>query len=146
MSKPILFVDDEPYYARHSVESLQKAGHDVVLEESAESGLVYLRDNACSLGLVIFDYMMPTPKGVPEADTLDGLATGRWFLRQARELLESYNLPVLILTNRNVETVATEIGEFALMKVGKLIRVRHKTQTPRSSLPAIVGQILFRSE
>ena len=142
MPKPILFIDDEPYYARHYVESLQKAGHTVVFEDNATSGLAYLMNNASSLSLVILDYMMPTPDGVPETDTFDGLATGRWVLRQARDLLESYDLPVLVLTNRNVETVKTEIGEFTLMKVGKLIRVRHKTETSRSYLPVFVEQFL----
>ena len=145
MPKQILFIDDEPYYARDPVESLQKAGYEVVLEDNAESGLTYLRANAGSLGLVILDYMMPTSATGHETETLDGLATGRWLLREAREFLELHHLPVLILTNRNVETVTKEVGEFDSMKVRKLISVRHKTQSSRSYLPTIVEQILLEA-
>jgi len=142
MPKIILFVDDEPYYARHYVEALEKASYEVILMESAETGLQYLREHASELSLLILDYMMPTPEGVSETDTLDGLATGRWFLRKARTLIESCNTPVLVLTNRNIETVKTEIVEFSSMEVDKLLRVRHKTQTPRFYLATVVNQVL----
>ena len=124
------------------IEALQKAGFEVILHEDAEGGLKYLRANASALGLVILDYMMPTPKGVSPADTLDGFATGRWLLREGRDLIEGCELPVIVLTNRKVETVQIEIGEFTLMPMGQLIRVRHKTHTHRNRLAGIVRQIL----
>jgi CheY-like chemotaxis protein len=142
MKKSILFVDDEPYNAKHPVESLRDAGYDVVFVANAESGLAYFLANAPDLCLVILDYMMPTSAAVPASETLDGLATGNWFLRQARGQLESCALPVLILTNRNVETVRKEIAEFAPPNEGNKIRVRHKSKALRSSLPDIVGLML----
>ena len=97
---------------------------------------------ASTLRAVILDYMMPTPPGVSLMDTLDSLATGRWLLRHARELIEAYNLPVIVLTNRKVETVQSEIEEFANLSIGALIQVRHKTHTHRDRLPVIIRSIL----
>lgn len=141
MTDSILFIDDEPYYARHYVEALQKSGYSVAVYDNAEGGLAHLRANATMLQLVVLDYMMPTPTGVADSDTLDGLATGRWVVRQARELLESLDLRVLILTNRNVDVVQQEIAEFAQLLVRGLITVLHKTETRPSILPMIVGQL-----
>src|SRR5689334_3746232 len=106
MPGQILFVDDEPYYAEHLVDALQKAGYKVVLQEDVRGALDYLTTAGGDLGLVVLDYMMPTPAGVPSAATLDGLATGRWFLRAAWPLLVAHGVPVLVLTNRNIESVA----------------------------------------
>jgi CheY-like chemotaxis protein len=142
MKKSILFVDDEPYYATHSVEALRDAGYAVEFEPSAEKGLAYFRANAAKLDLLILDYMMPTSVAVPASETLDGLSTGHWFLRQAKGQLEGNTLPVLILTNRNVETVKKELAEFHPNTEGSKFRVKHKPKVLRSSFPDLVKSIL----
>ena len=142
MPKPILYIDDQPHYARLYVEALEEADYEVIFCERAELGLAYLRAHASSLGVVILDYMMPTPKGVSDNETLDGKATGRWLLRQARELLEACRLPVIVLTNRSIPVVTTEIEELTLMEIGTLIHVCHKTQTSTRDLVAHVNHLL----
>ena len=39
MSQQILFVDDEPFFARHYVERLKEAKYEVILKDSADGVL-----------------------------------------------------------------------------------------------------------
>lgn len=137
----ILFVDDEPYYAQHYVRRLEDTGYKVTLCDSAESGLQRLRDEPGAFKLLILDFMMPTPTDVLPAETDDGLATGRWFLRSARALLDKSGMRVIVLTNRAADAV-TKIVEQDVKFDMKRVRICHKTQTPAFYLPTILKMLL----
>jgi len=137
----ILFVDDEPFYARSYVQRLEDAGHKVTLCDRAEDGLERFQRSPGAFEALILDFMMPTPPGVAAAETDDGLSAGRWFLREARSLLEPNRTRVIILTNRAAEAVK-KIVEQEVMLDMTYVKVCHKTQTPAFYLPTIVKMLL----
>jgi len=141
MQGRILFIDDEPFYATKYIDALKKAGYEVHLCDSADGGLEDLRNQIDDLKLVVLDFMMPTPSCASAAETTDGVATGRWFLRQARHLIKEHDLPVIVLTNRTPEGVAAIMREDDI-GTGDLFQVRSKEQTPALSLPKIVGKLI----
>lgn len=140
MEAKILFVDDEMFFARYYVQALKDSGFEVIPKDTAVGGLKYLNEHTAEIDLLILDFMMPTPEGVPAADTLEGLATGRWFLKEAREILEA-QIPVLVLTNRGVEGVKTNIEQDILFNM-KYVQIHHKTHTPAFHLPILAEKMV----
>ena len=51
-------------------------------------GLKFIRERSEEINIVILDIMMPTPKGVDEAETNAGQDTGIWLLLKARAVIE----------------------------------------------------------
>lgn len=137
----ILFVDDEPFFARNYVQALERAGHEVILKDNAQEGLDCLVNLFNPIHLIVLDFMMPTPAGVAEQDTEGGLATGRWFLTEAKKHVEEKQLPVIVLTNRAAETV-TSIVRDDVQLGEKQCRILHKTQTPAFYLPTVAKMML----
>jgi CheY-like chemotaxis protein len=138
MTKEILFIDDEPFFASRYVEELEKR-YTVHFRDSAEAGLKAFDEHE-AVGCVVLDIMMPPPEGVTLASTGDGLDTGLWVLETLKDKLIERRAPVIILTNRMASHVEETINGLGFPD--GFIEVRSKIETPRFYLPHAIGRLL----
>src|SRR5262249_12270459 len=138
----IVFIDDEPFFARSYVEKLEQ-DYNVIYNDNVEDGLQSVR-NQNDLRLLILDIMMPSPASVSGEDTEQGLGTGLWILRQILPRVQNRNrpLPVCILTNRKPNIVVEAVTKLGIGE--ELVVVRHKSDTPAFYLPRLVRQLIDR--
>jgi CheY-like chemotaxis protein len=137
--KRVLFIDDEPFFAEPYIRELARS-FEVILEETA-IGAIDSVNSVRTWDAIILDIMMPSPEGRQGA-TADGLDTGLWILSQIYDTAIAQNIPVIILTNRNLQRVM-EVVDLLDCPEG-LISVRPKIETPRFVLPHLVRSVVDR--
>lgn len=138
----ILFVDDDVYFMSTYVDALQKRAA-VSVRNAAVDALDEIKNNAQNqkYDCVVLDVMMPSPQGW-EARTEDGLFTGVEVLKECREQIINASLPILVLTNNELEKVKTKVN--ALNFPEGLVVVRAKLETPAFLASINVGQLVER--
>lgn len=140
--KVVLFIDDEPQPSRYYREALQERGYAVEYCRTAESGVSYLEKRAAEVDVIVLDMMMPTPKGVPTAETEDGQLTGVWLLKKCRDVIEAGRFPVLVLTNsKRVALEALIIEQVTPLDWRLLVRTKN-TEVTAQGLPDIIDEML----
>ena len=142
MKKPkIIFVDDEKMWSAPYVRELEKI-YEVLYRKQANTGLTAVTSNE-DARLLILDIMMPSPSEELDGETENGLATGIWLLEQIRPVIIGRPLPVLILTNRILNTIARSIADVSIPK--NLLEIRFKMDTPKFYIPHLVGEMLQKN-
>lgn len=138
MKPRIGFVDDDKFYALRWIDDLNEL-FEVVYFRSAADAHLYISSHT-DLRCLVLDVMMPTPTGVPEGATAEGTETGIWLLRQLDEFIRAYPLPVIVLTNRNPDSVEENIASQDFPT--GLIEVHRKLDTPRKKLRELVTRMV----
>ena len=87
---------------------------------------------------VVLDIMMPPPPGW-EVRTKDGLDTGIEILRLCRNEIIRANMPIIVLTNRALGFVKSEIDLIGFPQ--GLVVVRSKIETPDFLVSITVSQL-----
>lgn len=118
--KRVLFVDDEPFYADPFIRVLNNHV-DVYFFRDAASASLALEEIASDSFLVI-DVMMPPPTLDVAFETEDGQVTGLWLLRKHKARLLAKNIPVLVLTNKDIDVVEYYINENGLLDLNIQLR------------------------
>jgi len=138
----VLFVDDEPMFARAYVEALEK-NFDVIYRTNVQDGMIAIR-TLPDLRLLVLDIMMPPPEEVPEEEVEGGLGTGVFMLKQIKSRVISKNrpLPVVILTNRRPDVVEQAVRNQGFTE--DFVSIRQKNDTPAFFLPRLVTQSIQR--
>lgn len=85
MPQKVLIVDDEPHMLRVTELSLRKGGYQLILGRNGREAIELARREQPAL--IVMDVLMPE---------LDGLSA----LRQLRQIPETANIPVIMLTAR----------------------------------------------
>lgn len=143
--KKVLFIDDERHKLAYYIEAVEEADYEVEFCETAALGLARLRERCAEFDLVILDVQMPTPGGITPVDTNNGLETGFWLLRQARELIETNTLPVIIFSNRSLDVLDTALVEHRnLLPRSELLSRTTKSSTSAMQLPPLITQTINR--
>ena len=134
----IIFVDDEPYHAQFYLKELGNAfgARNIAFLETLDEAQVQLDKHAPKVRALILDIMMPPRQGWDPSETEGGLASGVKFMEENAELLKKHGIPVIVLTNRDVNKILSSLE--LLRDRLHAVSVNQKTQTPAWHLPAIV--------
>ncbi len=132
----VLYVDDEPNYAKFYVKKVEEL-FEVTYVEEADKALAILSEQAGSLAAVVLDVMMPVPPGADDHETDSGFETGLWLLDMFQKRNNrQYPFPVVILTNRRVDLIRTGMERRSLDS--SVISIHRKIETPAFALPKII--------
>ena len=132
----ILYVDDEPNYAKFYVKKLEEL-YDVTYVEEADKALAILSEQAGQFAAVVLDIMMPVPPGASDDETDSGFETGLWLLDMfQRSGNRQYPFPVVILTNRRVDLI--QAGMERRQLDSRAISIHRKIETPAFALPKLI--------
>jgi CheY-like chemotaxis protein len=93
----ILFIDDDKAPIRYYLSELRDAGFDVTHCRNPDETLEILHKEGCIFRLILLDSAMPPGRCYAEADTEEGLTTGRYLFEDIRKVCPE--IPILILTN-----------------------------------------------
>lgn len=138
---PVLFVDDDGFYARGYCAELEDH-FDVTIARSVNKAETQFL-SASKYHCVVLDVMMPIPNDWPDTDkqdAQDGILTGVILLRRCKTLIIEANLPVVVLTNRKLEEVKAEVERLKFPE--NLIDVRFKADTPAKEMVKIVRRMM----
>lgn len=138
MCYSILFLDDETFFASAYVDRLKEV-FDVHYRDNVKDALDALHSARTYHGLVL-DVMMPMTADMP-ANILD-IDTGLWVLAEAKSLVMDRPMPVLILTNRDVEHVRKHV--MCLGFPDGVVDVYRKIDMPAKRLPHALETLLHR--
>jgi CheY-like chemotaxis protein len=103
----LLFIDDERFFARQYSRELEPH-YGVTICRSVKDGIDILNSGK-AIDALILDIQMPTPPGVADYETRDGVDTGLWALQTYRQQLVDRALPILILTNRRPDEIEKRV-------------------------------------
>lgn len=134
----ILQVDDDGYYAamyRRELEDMCS----VMFCKTATDALHQISTGA--FHAVLLDIMMDCPTQARK-ETNDGESTGVWILEQRKETIINLPLPILVLTNRKLDEVRTDIE--ALQFPDGLVEIHAKKNVRASELPDLVRQLVAK--
>lgn len=136
----VVFVDDDKFYAYTWIEALRErySVDHFSAADKARNNIPLTPKIQC----IVLDVMMPTPMGVAEDETADGLETGLWLLRELRDFLQEGLIPVIVLTNRASEVIRQKIVEMNFPD--DLVEVRFKLDVSSKRLPEIVRDKITR--
>jgi CheY-like chemotaxis protein len=137
MPYTVLFLDDEAFFASSYIERLQP-DFDVHYHDNVREVLDALHSGKYD-GLIL-DIMMPTTKETP-GDVLS-IDMGLWVLSEVKKTIMDGPLPVLILTNRDVEHVRKHVTILGFPD--GVIEVYRKIDMPAKRLPLILQTLLRR--
>ena len=150
----ILFVDDEIFFARGYHEKLTER-FDVYFEHRVLEAMNLAR-NTDKIAAMVLDIMMPAPTereiqllsddggGRGRHDLIEGgLGTGLWLLDTLADVIVDRPLPVVVLTNRRPDIVASKIAELDDVPE-KMVKVCAKLETPAFVLPEILDEHMRR--
>lgn len=141
MKVKLLFVDDEPFWARSYIQELEK-DFEVDYATKAEQAVRMFKEGR-PYQAVVLDIMMAAPSGAEKA-TAEGLDTGLWILNQIRTPLKSRATPVIVLTNRSLLHISEALNAMGF-PAGQ-VRAQSKVETPAFLLPKIVAAAIASSE
>jgi len=138
----IVFFDDEPHFVHYYLKELRTAyGVDrVVFRDNLNEAQQDLDANGDQVEAMVLDIMMPPRSEWSPGDAEGGLNSGIKFLEDNLALLRKSKIPVVILTNRDVNRIEGALD--ALRDYLYKIEVHQKTQTPAWHLPTIVHRLL----
>lgn len=136
--REIVFVDDEGFFTKRYREELEEH-FEVSYFSSAMVALEYLRENHAAVDGMVLDIMMPPPEDNPPAAAA-GLNMGIWVLEQMQQFLDSWTLPVLVLTNRNLAVVSEAVRNLGIPR--QFIEIRSKVETPAFFLPQALATLI----
>jgi DNA-binding NarL/FixJ family response regulator len=138
----IVCIDDEPWQFRYYMEELRKVfgASEVILRDSLDDAQMELQNSASKVKAIIQDIMMPAKQGWNENVVEGGLKSGIYFLQENAELLKQYKIPVVFLTNRDVNKIDATIND--LKPSLHAVQIYQKTQTPAWMLPSIVQKLI----
>jgi len=111
----------------------------IIYRKQAQSGLNAVKETP-DAKVLILDIMMPAPNEELDSETDNGLVTGIWFLEQIRPLILERPLPVIVLTNRILDTIAQRIAKVSIPK--RLLEIKCKIETPKFYIPHLVGEMI----
>ena len=132
----ILYVDDEPNYAKFYVKKLEET-YDVTYVEEADQALALLSEQGAAFAAVVLDIMMPVPPETDDAETDSGFETGLWLLDRFRRSSGAVlPFPVVILTNRRVDLIKAGM-ERRQLDPGS-VQIHRKIETPAFALPKLL--------
>jgi CheY-like chemotaxis protein len=143
LKRKILFVEDDRFWARSYIAELQSAGFEVVYARNAGDAVKLIED-VLDFDAVILDVMMPTPEGVPDSTTEEGLSTGLWVLECIQQYLVPRRIAVWILTNRSLPTI-TERVEAMPAAVRELIVANRKNEVSSMLVPPYLRGMIDRN-
>ena len=83
--------------------------------------------------------MMPTPEGVDDKQTQEGVDTGLHLLDRMR-LLGTWPFPVMVLTNRNPQVIRAELMSRKIPR--RYVTVRQKVDTRAAALPGLRDDLM----
>jgi len=141
MRPRIGFADDDRFYGMMWVGHLKQT-YEVEYFRTAAEVVDYVESNA-DLRCLVLDVMMPTPDGFSEDDTGQGLATGVWILKRLKEHILAYPLPVVMFTNRPIDTLIDAVRKLGVPS--GLIEVRRKMDTSRKDLETSIATLIVRN-
>ena len=107
MSKRILFVDDEPFYAQGLVDALQENGYMVDLAADGSQAVEKLVRNSYTPELIVLDVIMPPGEYIKEV--AGGRQTGVKVYEIIRKTL-NLQIPVLFLSIIDEKYLRSEIA------------------------------------
>jgi|694.fasta_scaffold62555_3 CheY-like chemotaxis protein len=145
MSKgKVLFVDDDRFWARSYITELQAFGFEVMYSRDANYA-VELVENYLDVDAIILDVMMPTPEGVQDDVTEEGLSTGLWVLDRIHDFIASRKICVWILTNRSLPAVLERVDKLTTGASREFITVNKKYEVSSLQLPRYLQEILEKN-
>jgi CheY-like chemotaxis protein len=124
----ILFVDDEPHLWHRWLEPLKRLGSVELITKP--SAVFSYFENHGAPDVLLMDVMLPTPEGIAESATEDGLTTGVFLVTQLIRQIVSANTLVVFLTNVDFDTVEECINEAFLPRV--YLKIVRKSIDPDS--------------
>lgn len=138
----IVCIDDEPWQFRYYMDELRKVfgTSEVILRDSLEDAQAELQNSASKIKAIIQDIMMPAKTGWNENVVESGLKSGIYFLQENADLLKQYKIPVVFLTNRDVNKIDATID--VLKPSLHIVQIYQKTQTPAWMLPSIIQKLI----
>ena len=139
----VLFVEDDRFWARSYIAELQAYGFEVVYARNAGDAVKLIED-VLDFDAVILDVMMPTPEGVPESTTEEGLSTGLWVLDRIQQYIVARRIVIWILTNRSLPTIAEKIGAMAA-DVRVLVTANKKSEVSSMLVPTYLQAMIQRN-
>jgi DNA-binding NarL/FixJ family response regulator len=134
----VMFLDDETFFASAYLERLQEH-FDVAYFDNARDGLVALHSDTAYHALIL-DIMMPTTEDTPP--NILSVDMGLWLLSELKKKIMDGPLPVLVLTNRDVEHVRTHVAILGFTE--GVIEVYRKIDLPAKRLPLVLQNLLHR--
>jgi len=96
--KRILIVDDDTAYRSTIKKKLESVGYQTSESASGEDALIYLKENASTISLILLDITMPG---------MDGLTC----YYKMKQLFE-FDVPIIILTNSSISAYPSDIKDF----------------------------------
>ena len=93
----ILFIDDEPRFIAPYIDAFKLSQFDVVVKDSVDEALEFIKKNKDDIDVVMLDIMMPPGRILKGSDTKEGLRTGLRFIELMKEIDEQ--IPIVCLTN-----------------------------------------------
>ncbi len=142
MTKPTLLqIDDDGFFAALFREELEEE-YEVEFCRSAEDALRAI-ERGTRYAAILLDIMMTPPSAELSAETDNGMSTGIWLLRSARDEIVGRPLPVVVLTNRTDDHLGDEIAELGLPD--GLVECHLKRATSAADLPSIVRKVIERN-
>lgn len=139
----VLFVEDDRFWARSYIAELQAFGFDVVYARNAGDA-VKLIENVLDFDAVILDVMMPTPEGVPDSTTEEGLSTGLWVLERIQQYIVPRRIAIWILTNRSLPTINEKISSMSA-DVRELVTANKKSEVSSMLVPPYLEAMIVRN-
>ncbi|MBF0273828.1 MAG: response regulator [Nitrospinae bacterium] len=127
----ILFVDDSPIIQKVGSKILLKKGFEVSLANNGQDALRLFGNNVYDL--IILDYHMPKLNGLQVINAL----------RNTHNSVSSYNIPILILSGENDETI---INRLLASGADDYIYKQNLLKTPEIFLEKIYGLLKFQEE
>ena len=98
MPDTILFIDDEPKWARPYVDELGEAGfEDVIIQSDISAAMDFFDQNPLQIAVISLDIMMPPSSRFRDSETEGGVRTGIRAFEYIRE--SAPRLPIVILTH-----------------------------------------------
>ena len=105
----VLWVDDEPRVLGEWHRFVQEAGHVILDCIGPDEALDMLEEKKNLIDRVIIDIMLHTGMAYKDVDTGLGMKTGLFLAAEIRHQLPE--VPILLLTNKRVEQVRSEVDE-----------------------------------
>jgi CheY-like chemotaxis protein len=84
----------------------------VMVFGSADDGLHFLLNNAPRVRFIVLDMMMRLPIEAHEQTYARGLETGMWVLQQAKQVVKSYRIPIVVISAAFKEAIEPQLSEF----------------------------------
>ena len=145
----ILFIDDELYFMQPYVKALKGEPNpmDVDVVNTAVEAIKILSNIADGgYDCLVLDVMMPPPPGW-EARTQDGMFTGIELVKEYQDNVAAIGLPVLILSNIGLATLAPKVQPINLGQNNqgkKLLEACSKISTPPQAAKKLVLDLIGR--